>query len=135
MAGSPQTRPPLVDLANLITKNNSLMIVGDVITVSVLKTPTRTYTLYSNTNFNFQTKISYKSRMRATKEGQQWLLARKIKSFYNIVEGVDFETGVQALIQTSGIGKLAPNILLMGFKSDWQTSDTDSLKSYFDIMQ
>lgn len=85
--------------------------------------------------FFVQTKISYKSRMRAIKEGQQWLLARKIKSFYNIVEGVDFETGAKALIQTSGVGKMAPNILLMGFKSDWQTCNSDDLKCYFDIMQ
>lgn len=34
LAGTLQTRPPLIDLANLITKHNSLMIVGDVITVS-----------------------------------------------------------------------------------------------------
>lgn len=83
----------------------------------------------------FQDKISYKGRMKATKVGQQWLLARKIKSFYNIVEGVDFETGVRALIQTSGVGKLAPNILLMGYKSDWATCKPEELKCYFNIMQ
>lgn len=33
LAGTLQCRPPLVDLANLITKHNSLMIVGDVISV------------------------------------------------------------------------------------------------------
>lgn len=33
LAGTLQNRPPLVDLANLITKHNSLMIVGDVIPV------------------------------------------------------------------------------------------------------
>lgn len=35
LAGTLQCRPPLVDLANLITKHNSLMIVGDVVTVSI----------------------------------------------------------------------------------------------------
>lgn len=35
LAGTLQSRPPLVDLANLITKHNSLMIVGDVVPVSV----------------------------------------------------------------------------------------------------
>lgn len=34
LAGAPHMRPPLVDLANLITKNNSLMVVGEVISVS-----------------------------------------------------------------------------------------------------
>lgn len=35
LAGTLQSRPPLVDLANLITKHNSLMIVGDVVSVSL----------------------------------------------------------------------------------------------------
>lgn len=35
LAGTLQSRPPLVDLANLITKHNSLMIVGDVVPVSL----------------------------------------------------------------------------------------------------
>lgn len=34
LAGTLQYRPPLVDLANQITKHNSLMIVGDVVTVN-----------------------------------------------------------------------------------------------------
>lgn len=68
-------------------------------------------------------------------EGQRWLAIRKIKAFYNIVEGLDFETGVRALIQTSGIGKLAPNIVLMGYKSDWQTSNHQDLVSYFNVLQ
>lgn len=33
LAGKFQSRPPLVDLAHLITKHNSLMIVGDVLPV------------------------------------------------------------------------------------------------------
>lgn len=35
LAGTLQCRPPLVDLANQITKHNSLMIVGNVVTVSI----------------------------------------------------------------------------------------------------
>lgn len=35
LAGTLQSRPPLVDLANLITKHNSLMIVGDVVQVNI----------------------------------------------------------------------------------------------------
>lgn len=38
LAGTLQSRPPLVDLANLITKHNSMMIVGDVIPVSIFST-------------------------------------------------------------------------------------------------
>lgn len=68
-------------------------------------------------------------------EGQRWLASRKIKAFYNVVEGLDFETGVRALIQTTGVGKLAPNILLMGYKNDWQSCSNEELNSYFSVLQ
>ncbi|KAJ6635774.1 Bumetanide-sensitive sodium-(potassium)-chloride cotransporter, partial [Pseudolycoriella hygida] len=102
LAGSPQIRPAIVDLANLITKHNSLMIVGNVVSPDV----------------------SHKTRMYAIKEGHKWLQARKIKAFYDIVQNNEFESGVRALIQTSGIGKLAPNIVLMGYKANWRSSPT-----------
>ena len=34
LTGKPQDRPPLVDLANLITKNNALMVCGHVVQVN-----------------------------------------------------------------------------------------------------
>jgi hypothetical protein len=36
LSGKPQDRPPLVDLANLITKKNALMVCGHVVQVSWL---------------------------------------------------------------------------------------------------
>lgn len=74
-------------------------------------------------------------RTNAIKEGHKWLQARKIKAFYDIVQNNEFESGVRALIQTSGIGKLAPNIVLVGYKSNWRTSTTADLLSYFNAMQ
>lgn len=73
--------------------------------------------------------------MNAIREGLAWLSARKIKSFYDIVQSVDFETGVGALLQTSGVGKLSPNITLMGYKKDWTTCSDAELNSYFNVMQ
>lgn len=156
LAGTLQTRPPLVDLGNLITKHNSLMIVGDVVTVcAYVSTHGVWYTTHilvlcahfhklhekltflslSPTIWLLQRKISYKMRRQVISEGQRWLAARKVKAFYNVVEGLDFETGVRALIQTSGVGKLAPNILLMGYKSDWRTCNHQDLVSYFNVLQ
>uniref|UniRef100_A0A7G3ATH7 Putative solute carrier family 12 n=1 Tax=Lutzomyia longipalpis TaxID=7200 RepID=A0A7G3ATH7_LUTLO len=112
LAGKPQHRPPLIDLANLITKNNSLMIIGEVV----------------------PQKMSYKTRLANLKEGQKWLKARKIKAFYNVVDDFSMEEGVRALIQASGFGKLSPNILLMGYKSDWKTCNHNELISYFTIL-
>lgn len=87
-------------------------------------------------NFNyFQKKISFKTRREITTEAQTWLAARKIKAFYKLVNGFTIEQGVNALIQSSGIGKLSPNLLLMGYKSDWQTCNKQDLISYFNILQ
>lgn len=73
--------------------------------------------------------------MRIMAEGHEWLAARKVKAFYDVVEGFEFEYGVRALVQTSGVGKLSPNILLMGYKSDWQTCCKQDLTSYFNVLQ
>lgn len=82
-----------------------------------------------------QKEISYKSRQFTLKEGHGWLEARKIRAFYDIVQSSDFETGVGALLQTSGVGKLSPNITLMGYKKDWMTCKPRDLISYFNVMQ
>lgn len=113
LSGCPHSRPPLIDLGNLITKNHSLLIVGDVVL----------------------NKLSFRTRTEFVNEAQKWLEARKIKAFYNIVDNVDFENGVRSLIQSSGFGKLSPNIVLMGYKNDWRTSDKSDLDRYFKALQ
>jgi solute carrier family 12 sodium/potassium/chloride transporter 2 len=81
LAGGPQMRPPLIDLAYQFTKNNSLMIVGDVIPI----------------------KVSYRTKTAIIKEGDSWLENRKVKAFYNVVANMEFEDGVKALLQASGL--------------------------------
>ncbi|KAK5649405.1 hypothetical protein RI129_000434 [Pyrocoelia pectoralis] len=92
LCGKPQARPPLLDFANLITKNNSLLIIAEI--------AERT----------------------------------KVKAFYSLVDGMDFETGATALLQTTGIGKLSPNVLMMGFKNDWKICNMDHINAYFNVL-
>lgn len=113
LSGCPYARPPLIDLANLITKNHSLLIIGDVI----------------------KHKLSYRARTELFNEAQKWLDARKVKGFYNVVDNVSFESGVRSLIQTSGFGKLIPNIVIMGNKSNWRTCGTSELGEFFSALQ
>ena len=113
LAGCPHSRPPLIDLGHLITKNHSLLIAGDVI----------------------QHKLSARARAELVNEAQKWLDIRKVKAFYNVVDNVDFENGVRSLIQSSGFGKLSPNIVLMGYKNDWRSSHSTELETYFKALQ
>ena len=113
LAGKPNARAPLVDFANLITKNNSLMIVGNV----------------------EHDKLNYKTRRSILDQGNKWLAAGKIKAFYSVIDDINFEEGVRCLMQVSGIGKFSPNILLLGYKANWQTCSKQDLITYFNILQ
>lgn len=68
-------------------------------------------------------------------KASSWLKAYKIKAFYVQVDGISFEQGAKALLKASGIGKLRPNILLMGYKSDWNTCSREDLVMYFEVLQ
>ncbi|XP_029733780.2 bumetanide-sensitive sodium-(potassium)-chloride cotransporter isoform X1 [Aedes albopictus] len=112
LAGNPMNRPPLIDLANLITKNHSLMIVGDII----------------------NERLSHRKRTELHSECRKFLEIRKIRGFYQPIDSLSFEEGVHALIQTSGVGKLSPNIVLMGYKSDWMTCPVKDLLTYYNVL-
>jgi len=111
LTGNPAHRPPLVDFANLITKKLSLLICGHVITepgsvhLATLKEST-----------------------------QAWLTDRKIKGFYTVTESNTFEEGAKSCLTLAGLGKLAPNMLLMGFKADWKI-DLKGATEYFNVLQ
>jgi len=47
----------------------------------------------------FQGRLSYRSREALTKQNNEWLLKRYIKSFYNLLEDDSFFDGARAMIQ------------------------------------
>ncbi|TDG47570.1 hypothetical protein AWZ03_006009 [Drosophila navojoa] len=112
LSGDPKTRPPLVDFGFLLTKNNSLMFVGNIIPV----------------------RVGYKNRQNLVKDGQKYLDARKIKAFYNVIDGFSIEDGINAMIKSTGFGKMAPNIVLVGYKPDWNYCRKEEVESYFAIL-
>ncbi|KAG1669087.1 Solute carrier family 12 member 2 [Nymphon striatum] len=112
LSGNPSHRPPLVDFCYNITKNISLLICGNVV----------------------NTPLSQRDRTAVTKEAFQWFGKRKIKAFYSMVENESFLKGTECLMQVSGIGKLKPNTLMMGFKCNWQNCSSDELLEYFNVI-
>jgi solute carrier family 12 sodium/potassium/chloride transporter 2 len=73
--------------------------------------------------------------MNLTRRSYGWLHANKIKAFYALVDGIKFEIAARALLQASGLGKLKPNVLMMGYKSDWRTCNVEDLEEYFTVLQ
>ncbi|XP_054270805.1 bumetanide-sensitive sodium-(potassium)-chloride cotransporter-like [Macrosteles quadrilineatus] len=110
--GLPSTRPPLIDFAHLITKNVSLLACANIIKVPV----------------------SQKVQMLLSHKARSWLLSHKIKAFYSQIDGCAFQEGARALMAACGLGKLKPNIVLLGYKSDWATCDRTELTMYFNTV-
>uniref|UniRef100_A0A8D0CR43 Solute carrier family 12 member 10, tandem duplicate 1 n=1 Tax=Sander lucioperca TaxID=283035 RepID=A0A8D0CR43_SANLU len=110
LTGPPTQRPALVDFVNSFTKNASLMICGDIIMVSQSKSKTR---LQDDTD-------------RLVK----WMNKRKVRSFYSPFTADSLRVGARHLLQASGLGKLKPNTLVLGFKSNWRASSPESIEDY-----
>ncbi|XP_067408189.1 solute carrier family 12 member 3 isoform X1 [Emydura macquarii macquarii] len=114
LTGPPNFRPALVDFVGTFTKNLSLMICGNV-----LIGPCKQKMLES----------------RFTSKGHtKWLTKRKIKAFYTDVVAEDLRSGVQILMQASGLGKMKPNILVIGYKKNWQRAHPRTVEDYTGIL-
>ncbi|XP_059486469.1 bumetanide-sensitive sodium-(potassium)-chloride cotransporter-like isoform X2 [Neocloeon triangulifer] len=112
LAGHPTSRPALLDFANLITKRLSLLICG-----CVSPQP-----------------LSHRERQSAVNSAIQFFKERKMRAFFSLVDSLSVEMGTRALLQASGIGRMKPNILLMGYKAEWQVSTPEDVVEYFDIL-
>uniref|UniRef100_T1IQU6 SLC12A transporter C-terminal domain-containing protein n=1 Tax=Strigamia maritima TaxID=126957 RepID=T1IQU6_STRMM len=112
MTGPVHSRPALLDLGYLITKHIGLLICGQIIK----KPPT------------------YRERQEIAKNAQIWLNERKLKAFHTIIEDTNLAHGAKALFQAAGVGKLKPNMLLMGFMNNWQNRSAEEITEYFDTI-
>ncbi|XP_031440611.1 solute carrier family 12 member 3-like [Clupea harengus] len=107
LTGPPVLRPALVDFVGSFTKNISLMICGDIL---------------------MEDKMAL--AQRSTDSLVKWLNCRKVRSFYTLLNGDSLRDGARTLMQATGLGKLKPNTLVMGFKTNWRECSPYSLEDY-----
>ncbi|XP_021025513.1 solute carrier family 12 member 3 isoform X1 [Mus caroli] len=114
LTGPPNFRPALVDFVSTFTQNLSLMICGHVlIGPGKQRVP----------------------ELRLIASGHtKWLNKRKIKAFYSDVIAEDLRSGVQILMQASGLGRMKPNILVVGFKRNWQSAHPATVEDYIGVL-
>ncbi|KAI8434431.1 hypothetical protein MSG28_012465 [Choristoneura fumiferana] len=112
LTGFPGERPILTDFTYLLTKGLSLMLCGHIV----------------------PNQVSHRAREALYERAYHWFGKRKIKAFYSLVDDVNFKDGASALIQSSGLGKLKPNILMMGFKENWLNCDRSEIVDYVEVM-
>jgi len=111
LSGNPTHRIPLIDFGNIITKKLSLLICSHVLREN-----------------------KPKNTIKLKEDVQDWMKKQKVVGFYNVVQNTNFEEGAEACLALSGLGKLAPNMLLLGFKQDW-ASDLSATRQYVSVWQ
>ncbi|XP_041034349.1 solute carrier family 12 member 1 isoform X2 [Carcharodon carcharias] len=114
LTGSPLSRPALLDLTLSFTKNFSLCICSQVFMGSRKQT-------VSDINLSVD-------------KYQQWLAKNKKKAFYAAVAGDNLRDGVKCLLQASGLGRMKPNTLVIGYKRDWRTTTSQDVENYVGIL-
>ena len=107
-------RPALCDLIGAIARNRSLMVCANV----------------KEANGDAKTLTS----AIENEKYYSWLKKRKIKSFFTEINSNSLRLGVNALMQSVGVGKLKPNTLMIGFKNNWYTEKPESVLEYYEII-
>uniref|UniRef100_A0A6I8N2S8 Solute carrier family 12 member 3 n=1 Tax=Ornithorhynchus anatinus TaxID=9258 RepID=A0A6I8N2S8_ORNAN len=105
LTGPPAQRPALVDFVGAFTKHISLMICGNVT-----------------------------AGVRDSEDHVKWLNSRKIRSFYTVISAPTLRAGAQSLMQVSGLGRLKPNVLVLGYKHDWQEEPSGAVEEYVGVI-
>ncbi|KAJ8335578.1 hypothetical protein SKAU_G00389200 [Synaphobranchus kaupii] len=113
LTGPPSFRPALVDFVSTFTKNMSLMMCGNVVVGD--PSPTATESAGSSSHVT-------------------WLNKRRVRSFYRGVVAGDLRGGVQMLLQASGLGRMRPNVLVMGYKQNWNKERPHYAENYVGIL-
>lgn len=76
-------------------------------------------------------RLSAKSRRHLTTRATRFLQRRKVEAFYDVKQDKSLSDGAKALMELSGLGKLRPNILLIGYKTNWFQCTNDQIMDYF----
>uniref|UniRef100_A0A3P8RQ26 Solute carrier family 12 member 10, tandem duplicate 1 n=1 Tax=Amphiprion percula TaxID=161767 RepID=A0A3P8RQ26_AMPPE len=64
----------------------------------------------------------------------KWMNKRKVRSFYTPFTADSLRVGARNLLQASGLGKLKPNTLVLGFKANWKESSPESIEDYINTI-
>nr|XP_056721797.1 solute carrier family 12 member 1 [Euleptes europaea] len=114
LTGGPMTRPALLDITHLFTKDNGLCICCEV--------------------YTGPRKLCVKEMNSGMATKQAWLAKNKRKAFYAAVAADSFRDGVKSLLQASGLGRMKPNTLVLGFKKDWRDATGGQVENYIGII-
>ena len=99
LSGDPSERPCLVDFSNLLTKRLSLLQFTNVVLESEEDVAKSAATVAPH-----------------RQAGQDWLDRNHVKAFYAVTRNRTLARGAQNAVELSGLGKLIPNMMMLGFR-------------------
>ncbi|KAG7233647.1 hypothetical protein INR49_006761 [Caranx melampygus] len=114
LTGSARSRPALLDLAHSFSKTYGLCLTCEV--------------------FVGPRSEALEQMNAGMEKNQLWLRKNKRKAFYSAVACDEFREGAETLLQASGLGRMKPNTLMMGFKRNWRTAGREAVQSYVGIL-
>lgn len=72
----------------------------------------------------------FEARSKLQQKAYRYLRFTNIKGFCAVADNSNLHTGVAAMLGLAGVGKVKPNILMMGYKNNWLTCDRNALDQY-----
>lgn len=109
LSGKPHMRPALVTMASQMTRNMSMCLFGDI---------------QSKRNTMHDDRVKM----------QKYLDNNDVKGIYTPVQSQSLGEGALSLMSSAGVGKMKPNIVLLGFMHSWKTRIEDDIESYYNII-
>lgn len=120
LCGNPSARKPLIDFAKSIYRSGGNNVGPLVATQIGRDVPI----------------LPESQRLRVVDTMTKWLKeSYSHPPFYVYCEAESLAVGTKRLIQLSGIGKMKPNLIMMGFKQDWRQANERDLIDYFDTIR
>ena len=75
--------------------------------------------------------LTAEMRSNVQEKVYRYLRFMHIKDFSVVADNSNLPMGVTAMLGLAGVGKVKPNILMMGYKNDWSICDRNSMEQYF----
>jgi hypothetical protein len=73
---------------------------------------------------------SEKYEEQAQLKRSMWLVQNRIAGFMEAVIAPSFLFGVETMLQLSGLGKLRPNTMILGYKDRWRSCSREEISEY-----
>jgi solute carrier family 12 sodium/potassium/chloride transporter 2 len=110
---NPTSKEHLIRFVSQINEGRGGMIVGTVIPGS------------------FEDRLNEYRAVR----NSRYLVEQDVQSFTDCVVAPSFLLGCQSLLQISGMGKLRPNTVVLGYLSNWQERQEQDVEEYIDVIR